>query len=110
MSGEKELWSPTLTFYIHNYKAIDDENYGVKSSYDRTVEDFYLKNNTKIKFLPIGTGVKYPNLKKFHAESCAIQKISFTNLMRLPKLEELNLGFNQIQVIEEKSFLFISLI
>ena len=84
MGGEKELWSPTLTFYIHNDEAIGDENYGVKSSYDLQVEGFYVKNNKKIKFLPIGTGAKFQNLKKFHAESCKIQKISFINLKNQP--------------------------
>lgn len=84
--------------------AIDSTDFSITSDRDETVEAFYVRENTKIEFLPTNFGNVFPNLVGLAAFNCSIKEISQENFRGLDKLRVLWLVYNQIEKIYGDTF------
>ncbi|KAG5684223.1 hypothetical protein PVAND_013461 [Polypedilum vanderplanki] len=114
---------------IDSTQIIDSINYVIKPSpQNEYIQEFVIKNNPHVKFLPQNLGLSFPNLKKIHIQNSPLSTINqkvFENMPNLrsinfvgtniksfesdtfndlPQLEELDLSENPIEIIEEGAF------
>lgn len=92
-----------LTCYLQETK-LNLPGITVSSPKDDKVEGLELWKNKNALFLPREIGLKFPNLKVYHAHSCAIQAIHYNNFKGLKSLTRLYLSRNQIEKIEFGTF------
>lgn len=85
---------------------IDDSEYEyvLKSSYDVTLEWFYIKDNKEVKYIPKYVGEKFPNLKVFETVNCGLAIVRDYYFKNMESLLYINLFNNQITKIEPKAF------
>lgn len=85
-------------------QAIDSEDYILASPLNITIEEFNIDDNSKIKYLPRGIGIKLPNLKEFWAENCNLSVVRHYYFQNMRKLQNLNMYGNKIVLIESSAF------
>lgn len=95
----------------HDYKgtciiksAIDREDSVLVSPVNTTVDEFSIKHNKQVKFLPQFIGEIFPNLKNVEVWGCGltiIRNFYFKNMLRVTKLR---LRQNKIATIESEAF------
>lgn len=87
---------PGCTF--NNATVIDGEDYEILSNKHSVVIGFV--PSWKIRFLPVKVGKVFPHLKLYYASSLLISTLSHANFEGLKDLEEIHLGYNQIEEIK----------
>lgn len=93
------------TFYVDANQSIElQEIAGIAHEAPNSVQVLHFNNNKGIKDLPVEVYMVFPKLKIFLAAFCSLKMLSKTHLMRLKKLQYINLSDNQIQRIHSDTF------
>lgn len=85
-------------------QPIETEEYVLASPVNTTVEQFYVSENDKVKYLPKDIGDKFPSLKEFWALSCGLTVLRDHYFKNMANLLNLNLFGNKITTIEPAAF------
>ena len=99
-----EVWMPSHTFKVDSNQGIDRDDFTIATDKNLDVKSLQIFHSSKIKFLPIGVGDKFPNLEDFSIDNCSIKIISHENFKGLYNLKELHIVFTEIETIKSGIF------
>lgn len=85
-------------------QAIDHEDYVLGSDFSTAVEQFLIRNDEEVKFLPRYVGERFPNLKEFMAVNCGLTVVRSHYFKNMRNLLYLFLFQNKIVTIEPDAF------
>lgn len=102
---ENYLWmyGNHQTCFMNETTRIDSKDFTIATN-DDSVKGLYIAGNEAIKFLPIKIHESFPDLVGLNAFECSLTEVSYQNFAELSKLEELYLGINQIERIDDDTF------
>lgn len=101
--NEMAMVKNTKSCYLGDLTTINSHGYEISKS-DETVETLDFDGNTKIRYLPVKAGEKFPNLLVIAAGSCSLKEVSKINFDNMIKLRELLLYSNEIKKISSNTF------
>lgn len=85
-------------------QTIDSDYFVLETAIDTSIEQFFVKDNSEVKFLPERIGEKFPNLKVLSVSKCALTILREHYFKNMTKLKNLLLNHNQIEMIELDAF------
>lgn len=83
---------------------INSSDVTISNEKDGKVDLIDYSENKKVKYLVAMVNLKFPNLRYYFADDCAIQEIFQKNFQLLSKLKFLYLNGNQIKRIKSDTF------
>ena len=102
-SFSNEHTNVTQTCYIEK-QNIDGDGFFVDGDPNLSIQDFYVINNRKVKFLPEFIAESFPRLIAYRAYNCSIKIVNEKHFEGLNELEYLALHNNEIESIDRDSF------